>query len=334
MYLIKLLSQLKRVKDFAANLLLSQPNPAIHNKLDLAVAQMSMIEGILHASLGDDKQIMDFPPSRAQTLSTVEMTDETPKNQVFYHWEHINALTERRFPHDKNLQLEASQYVLDALEAEDWKKVRAFKGKSFMAFITTVTSRLLTDFWHNKFGKQRPNTWLKRQTDPIYEKAYQLLVKEKYTKHEATEILLTIEPTPERWKIQKVVEAVRANCPLKEEYQEISLDETDEGNHAAPHASLEEQFERWNEQTLLEVLSQSINDTNDVNNPPVNQLLAFLDQSVRLTEEECLLLRLRYHTGLTVKKIGTLLDLSASQVDKRIKKALARLRKAFNQAGL
>jgi RNA polymerase sigma factor (sigma-70 family) len=309
----KLLANFETVKDFLVRLrypVNEQPAFAI-------VAHMSVMEGTYPAACSYDNSFS--VPKKTQT-------DDDPKKRVFDHWHHIEAIAERRFPNDKNLQLEATQYVLDALEANGWKKVRAFKGNNFTAFLTTVTSNLLTDFWHKKFGKKRPNRWLTRQTDPIYQVAYRLLVKDRYSKRETTEILLTTEPKRERWFIQEVVDAVLANCPLKEEYQEISLNDPDE-NYTVPQFSLETQIEWWNEQALLEILDQSLN--SDTINNPLNKFLAQQGGSVRLTEEECLLLRLRYQSGLTARKIGTLLDLSASQVDKRIKKTQARLRKAL-----
>lgn len=320
MYLLQLLSQLDRVKDLAKTHLLPQSDEvtspaslAIANQLDYGYEPM-------------------FFPSQRVSASSVDRMDDSPKNKVLEHWNHIDALTRRRFPDDQNRQLEASQYVLDALEADDWKKVRAFKGEHFTAFLTTVTSRLLTDFWYKQFGKQRPNRWLSRQTDSLYHFAYDLLVKDRYGKYEAIEILVTREPTRERWKIQEVVEAVLANCPIKEAYKTLSLDEGEGENYADPCASLENQIQAGNEEALLEVLSQSLKtEQHEENRLEINQWLAEIIQFIRLTEEECLLLKLRYQSGFTAKKIGTLLELTGSQVDKRIKKILAHLRETLNR---
>ncbi|MEK8015593.1 MAG: hypothetical protein VSS75_001910 [Candidatus Parabeggiatoa sp.] len=320
MYFLQLLSQLDRVKDFAKTHLLPQSDEvtslgplAIANQLDYGYDAM-------------------FFPSQRVSASTVDKMDDSPKKKVFEHWNHIDALTKRRFPDDQNRQLEASQYVLDALEADDWKKVRAFKGDHFTAFLTTVTSRLLTDFWYKQFGKVRPNRWLSRQTDSLYQLAYQLLVKDRYGKYEAIEILVTRETTRERWKIQEVVEAVLANCPIKEAYQTFSMDEGEGENYADPCASLETKIQAGNEEALLEVLSQSLNTVlNEDNRLEINQWLAEISQFIRLTEEDCLLLKLRYQSGFTAKKMGTLLDLTGSQVDKRLKKILARLRETLDR---
>jgi RNA polymerase sigma factor (sigma-70 family) len=320
MYLLQLLSQFYQVKDLVKRPLLPRSDEvtclaasAIVNPLDIGYEPM-------------------FFPSQQVRASSVNRMDDSPKNKMFEHWNHIEALTKRRFPDDQNRQLEASQYVLDALQADDWQKVRAFRGDNFTAFLTTVTSRLLTDFWYKQFGKQRPNRWLTRQTDSLYHLAYDLLVKDRYGKYEAIEILVTREPTRERWKIQEVVEAVLANCPIKEAYQTFSLDDEEGENYSDPSASLENQIEAENQEALLEILNQSLKtDQHEEKASGINQWLVEISQFIRLTEEECLLLKLRYQSGFTAKKIGTLLDLTGSQVDKRIKKILARLRQTLDR---
>jgi len=283
-----------------------------------------------------DKQTMaSLPP----TPSTILMTAEKAKKIFFDHWAHIDALAKRRFPGDENLQLEATDYVHNKLADDDWKKLRAFKGKDkqLTAFISTVTSCLLTDFWRNKVGYQRPNTWLKRQNDQIYQKAYKLLVKDRYSKREAVEIIFTTETEREPWKIEEIVSEVLAHCPIKVTDQTVPLDDDDVDGSDLPHTSLEDEFAKRNEQTLLEVLLCILNEETDEDDiqPDVKELKTYIAKYVGLTEEESLILRLRYSDGKTAKEIGRLLNLTGPQVDKLIKrKILPRLHKAFKRAGL
>lgn len=255
--------------------------------------------------------------------------NEQLKQTVFDHWKHIERLADKRFPDDTNLKLEASNYVLDALEAENWKKIAAFKGKNIKAFITKISLNLFSDFWNKKFGKQRPNKWLRDQTDSIYQISYQLLIKSKYSKREVVEILLTTEPKRERWKIEEVVNAVIANCPTKLEYHEVSLDD-----NVVDKFAVEDEMENLDQQNILQALSQLIDGNIHTIDQPLNKLIGVLGENVRLNEEECMLLRLRYHSGLTIKQISAIVNLTASQVDKRIKKSLNRLNQAFKDAGV
>jgi hypothetical protein len=108
----------------------------------------------------------------AEPLLTVEQA----KEKVFEHWKQLNVLSRRRFPSDENLALEGLNYVLKKLEANDWQRVRAWEGHSdFLAFITTVTVRLLTDFRREKFGYIRKPVWLQVKNDPVWDLAYRLL---------------------------------------------------------------------------------------------------------------------------------------------------------------
>jgi DNA-directed RNA polymerase specialized sigma24 family protein len=267
-----------------------------------------------------------------QSSSSSSSDNEQLKQTVFDHWKHIEKLADKRFPDDANLKLEASNYVLDVLEADNWKRIRAFRGKNIKAFISKITLNLLSDFWNQKFGKERPNKWLRDQTDSIYQTSYQLLIKKKYSKHEVIEILLTIEPKRERWKIEEIVNAVIANCPVKLEYHETSL--TENTDKFAVHQSLEDEMQDLDEQNILQAITQLIDGNINSVDESLNKLIGVLNKYVRLNEEECMLLRLRYHSGLTTKQIAATVNLTASQVDKRIKKSLIRLNQAFKKAGV
>jgi hypothetical protein len=329
MYLFNFVSRMKPVKDFVNN-----------DCPDLAFTQISATSSQLELR---NIQQTTVCSSSTNTLSAGVMMDENPKNKVFDYWDHINTLADRRFPNDKNLQLEASQYVLEELATNDWQKVRAFKGEHFTGFITKTTLNLLSDFWRKKFGKECVNTWLKQQTEPLYKIAYQLLVKDKYSKRETIEILLMTEPTRERWKIQEVVSEVLSNCPIKGEIKEISLEGSeyseysDEENPFDNYTSLETQFEDESRHALLEMLLVFLrgkSNNNDTIAPEVKKLLAYLGQSVPLTEEDCLLLKLRFSSGLTLDKIAQLFDSTKSQNYKRIKKhIMLRLSNALKKLG-
>jgi hypothetical protein len=87
------------------------------------------------------------------TPSGSSITPEQAKAKVIEHWGHLDALAKRRFPKDENLAHEALLYVLKNLEADDWRRVCTWRGVgSFLPFMATLASRLLTDFTRTKFG--------------------------------------------------------------------------------------------------------------------------------------------------------------------------------------
>lgn len=84
------------------------------------------------------------------------LTPDEAKAKVLDHWHQLDALARRRFPKDSNLAHEGLLYVLKHLEAEDWRRVRAWQGSGqFLPFLSTLAARLLMDFSRAKFGHIR-----------------------------------------------------------------------------------------------------------------------------------------------------------------------------------
>jgi len=327
MYFVQWLSNINSLKDFLETYL-----SPYRQEVCAATAQMSAID---QSQLGGDKLAMKSSPPPT----------EAAKKLFFDHWNYIDYLAKQRFPYDENQQFKASQYVREALVDDDWKKLRAFEGKDsqFKAFIKTVTNRLLTDFQRHQEGRVRPTAWLKRQQDPIYGKAYQRLHKQKDSKREAVDILLTTEKDQERWKIEEVVSDVLADDPRKVKDQEVPFYEegdNDDDNLAPIQASLgntlEKQIEHWNEQVILEVLLRWLNNEIDDKDIPLElrNLLDCLAKYVRLTEEQCLILRLHYLEAFPVKKIAQRLSLTDKQVRYRLEKTESALSEALKQCGI
>jgi hypothetical protein len=270
------------------------------------------------------------------------------KDKVLKYWSRIEKLSRNRFPNDENLSLEATQYVLTKLEENDWKRVRAYQGKGFSAFITTVTLRLLSDFWNDQFGKLRPNTWLKTQTEPLYKTAYALLVKSRYSRQETVGILSTIEPKREPWFLREVVNSIMKNCPMPQEHQSCPLpeefspetesvagDDNDVVEHISPYLSPLKQVEMQDAQQLLEFLQKLLQGSALAPDDETHKLLKRLSQSIHLNAEDSLLLKMRYQSGLAVSEMARVLGhLTASQVDKRLKKIIKSLCLAFKRERL
>ena len=83
-----------------------------------------------------------------------------PSELFFQHWDLLGRLARKRFP-DVSLADEALNFVQDRLQAGDWSRIRAFRGKSsFATYIGHVANRLLEDFSRSKFGRSRPPGWI------------------------------------------------------------------------------------------------------------------------------------------------------------------------------
>jgi hypothetical protein len=261
------------------------------------------------------------------------LTPDEAKAKVLDHWHRLDALARRRFPKDQNLAHEGLLYVLKHLEAEDWRRVRAWQGLGqFLPFLSTLAARLLMDFARTRFGHIRRPAWLTEKQDPLWDTAYRLLMVERWSRHEAIEQLLLSRPERERWFIDEVVSTIRTRCSDQvlavAQPADAGLEQADEGG--GPDLELMIQDKEMVE--ALQGYLQGEGDPDASVNLRVSELLTRLRGFLHLTEEDRLLLRLRYRDGLTMSAIVRLLQLEGDPY-KRINKLIAQLRKACQRAG-
>lgn len=264
------------------------------------------------------------------------MTPEQAKTKVFEHWGHLEAVSRRRFPRNENLSHEGLLYVLDKLEAQAWKRVRAWQGLGqFLPFLMTLASRLLTDFTRERFGHLRKPAWLVEKRDPLWETAYRLLVVEKYARHEAIAQLQLTAPERAGWMIEEIVGTVLGRCrerlgPVEQHAViEAAMDTTNGGSDPEAELSI-------NDDEVLQVLEdylQASDNPKPPRSPRVAELLTRLNAHLHLTKEDRLLLRLRYLEGIKMSSIVQLLHLEGDPY-KREHKILRQVRAACQHAGL
>ncbi|MGH8615486.1 MAG: hypothetical protein ACREYF_26560 [Gammaproteobacteria bacterium] len=259
------------------------------------------------------------------------LAPEEAKRKVLEHWQRLDALARRRFPKDENLAHEGLLYVMDRLEAESWRRVCAWQGLGqFLSFLTTLTARLLTDFTRMRFGHLRAPDWVKE--NPLSYAAYRLLAVEHYAGHEAVEWLLGRYPERERWFIEEVVSTIRKSCWIESqtvegvELNNAHMDLVDES--LAPDAQLMIEDHEMSEALQAYLLGESETPIS----PRVSELLTRLRDHLHLTEEDRLLLRLRFQDGLSIQAIVRLLHLQGDPY-KRFNKLIAELRRTCQRVG-
>lgn len=261
------------------------------------------------------------------------LTPDEAKAKVLDHWYQLDALARRRFPKDQNLAHEGLLYVLKHLEAEDWRRVRTWQGLGqFLPFLTALAARLLMDFTRTRFGHIRKPGWLVEKQDPLWDTAYRLLIVERWARQEAIEQLRLSHPERERWFIDEVVSTIRSRCsdapqPVAQPV-DAGLEQADE--RCGPDTEMLIQ-----DKEMMEALwgyLQGPDDSIPSSDLRIFEILERLRTFLHLTEEDRLLLRLRYRDGLTIPAIVRLLHLEGDPY-KRINKLLAQLRKACQRAG-
>lgn len=268
--------------------------------------------------------------------SKAPRSSKDAKDQVFAHWSRLEALCKRRFPNSENLAHEGLLYVLEQLEAEEWRRVRTWGGSGrFLTYLLTLAARLLTDFSRAKFGHIRMPEWLSEKQDPIWSVAYRLLMVEGYERREVVDILRTRQPARERRFIEEVAVTIRARCRPHNRVREFGVSIEDGQEPASIEYSPEAELGIKNSE-MLEAIRQLLNARDPDATPGTQRVLELVNQlrpHLDISEEDRVFLRLRHIEGLKMKEIVKLLGLTGDAY-KRYHKILASLRNAWQQAGL
>ncbi|MGH8612899.1 MAG: hypothetical protein ACREYF_12980 [Gammaproteobacteria bacterium] len=261
------------------------------------------------------------------------LTPDEAKAKVLDHWHQLDALAQRRFPKDQNMAHEGLLYVLKHLETEDWRRVRTWQGLGqFLPFLSTLAARLLMDFARTRFGLIRKPAWLGEKQEPLWDTAYRLLMVERWSRQEVIEQLLLSHPERERWFIDEVVSTLRIRCS---DQALPVVQPADAGREQADERGGPDLELMIQDREMVEALPGYLQGEGDSDAPVnlrVSELLARLRGFLQLTEEDRLLLRLRYRDGLTMPAIVRLLHLEGDPY-KRMNKLIAQLRKACKRAG-
>lgn len=263
------------------------------------------------------------------------LTSETAKKLVFDHWNFMTSLARKRFPNDNDMGDQALSYVLDKLEEQEWQRVIGWDScGSFATFLAVLVTRLMTDFVRMKFGYHRPPAWIKEKKDAIWQRTFKLCTVDKYERREAIELLCSITPEMSREEIEAMVNTVYSKCTKQARFSEgnIGIDQIEESS--SEDDGLQDNI---NNKQLLEVLLEyiqsDVSSTDAIEDSKIKELLSHLKSHINMSDEDRLLLRLRFCEGLKVNEISKMLHLE-SNLYKRINGLIDDLRNACHQCGL
>lgn len=292
------------------------------------------------------------------------MSPEEAKKLVFQYWEHIHRLVEKRFAGDDGLIEEAFNYVVvEKLAANDWLRVRQYRGEGFSSFITVVVRRLLSDFARRTGKEPEAPKWV-RERGILWKKAWFLLCVKNLTKQETIEILseearqigrqpefmedmvaLIIQKQQRRGIMffrlteQHVEKITAGSMPSEDAQWAQTAGEADGLSSASPPPP--EMLEDLENSLLLEsiflILSGLRSDAPPMQTVDEKKILDWikrLRQCLNLSDEEYLFLQLIYQDGLTISETGRRLHLNPNQAAGRHRRLLQRMHKAFEKAGL
>ncbi|WP_163335856.1 hypothetical protein [Desulfopila sp. IMCC35008] len=253
--------------------------------------------------------------------------------KVVAQWDMINRLSEKRFG-KRVIAEEAALFVMDGLLADDGRRVRAFRGSSFPAFLASVTHRLLEDFARKRFGRRRPPKWL-ATLGGTWLRLYKLLCLERL---DITAAVATVEQSS-TWRGQG--DAEQAAWLIKQEvvdcgaHQGLEIQGDEKLVGEATASSRREQQERFEGDEREEIFRLLFVALTDLDEHVVENNLARLGEvRVVLANEEKLMLKLCYQDDVSITNAGKMLGYNRHQAHGRMRRLLARIRSAFEEAGI
>jgi DNA-directed RNA polymerase specialized sigma24 family protein len=256
-----------------------------------------------------------------------------PRSWVMGQWQTINQLAGRRFGRE-SLAEEAALYVLDQLAAEDWRRLRGYRGQaSLPGYFRAVVYRLLEDFARRRFGRRQVPGWLAR-LGGAWLTLFRLLCWERFSFPEAIALAATRRPRVEQKRLERMAEHILAevvHCGSHQE--EISVDSEEMEAMAATGACPNEQAEKRQREDMLQALFVELVGAADEKTKTDFRLAADALSGLQLSGEERLLLQLCYRDGHSVTTAGTMLGLNRFQAHGRLRRVLARIRGVLSESG-
>ena len=257
------------------------------------------------------------------------------KEQALGQWEAINRMARRRFPQTE-LAEEAALFVMDQLAEDDFRRLRAFAGRSSLAtYIAALTLRGLEDFARTRFGRSTPPLWVRR-LGGIWLTLFRLLCLERFTPDEAVALVHQQQAGDPR-QIERAAYQLLGEIPSCGEHRGDAPGggaETD--LRVGDEADCPEQEQRLTEgerEQLFATLGRVVFDE-AVADSGSRLLARVVAANIELAPRERLLLKLCFRDGVAVTEAGRMLGWNRFQVHGRLRRLLERLRRELARVGL
>jgi RNA polymerase sigma factor (sigma-70 family) len=231
----------------------------------------------------------------------------------------IETVCSRQFS-DENDRDECYIFVLDSLKADDFKRLRAFKGKSKLStYLYSLINSLVIDFRRKKYGRRRiPAAVLK--LGKWAEAVYRLVCWQKFSFDDAYDFLRVdglYEGNYDQF-IQEV-EAIR-DAPCRENPTFKSIDEPDRNSVRHMDASGTDPLE-----ALIQELDRERR---------ITALRVIRATTQGLPEPDQILVRLVFGSGQPLSAAAKIIDLPASAARKRLQTLLLKYRESLLAVGI
>jgi RNA polymerase sigma factor (sigma-70 family) len=231
----------------------------------------------------------------------------------------IEAICKRHFA-DENEQNESFVFILDKLKADDFRRLRGYRGKSrITTYLYSLVNTLVIDYRRQNYGRRRIPAAVAK-LGKWAETVYRLVCWQKFSFDDAYDLLQVedlFEGPYERY-LQAIAPIRDAPCRENPSFQ--SLDEE--------KASVPEN-PQYLETNPLEALIDKLDHTRRGKAIKVIQAT-----TETLSQEDQLLIRLVYASGQPVSAVAKMIGRSAPSARRRLKRLLTQFREQLLAEGI
>lgn len=230
----------------------------------------------------------------------------------------IETVCRRHFS-DENERNECYIYVVDSLEANDYKRLRAYSGKSSMGtFIYTITNRLIIDFKRMKYGRRRMPVRISRLGEWA-ESVYRYVCWEKFSFDDAFDFIKIeglFKGTYETY-LKEIDPIRKVPCPRNIYFvSENDVFDTESKTRDGDLNPLERLIEKLDEQKRKTAVS------------------VIRDLTQTLPPEDRLLIKLVYGSDISVPKAAKIVGIKAARARKNLKKIFMKFQEKLLAEGI
>ena len=231
----------------------------------------------------------------------------------------IETVCKRQFSAE-NDQNECYLYVIDSLKADNFKRLRAFKGKSKLnTYLYALINSLVIDFGRKKYGRRRIPAGVAK-LGRWAEAVYRFVCWQRFTFDDAYDFL-RIDGLYSGSYIDfiKDIELIK-RAPCRENPAFQSIDETPESSFENINAEIS---------NPLEFLIQKLD-----REKRIQAIKVIRETTVAFSEDDQLLIKLVYGSDQSVAAAARVIGLPASTAGKRLKKLLTKYREKLLVVGI
>ena len=243
----------------------------------------------------------------------------------------LDAKAEKIFD-DPALAIEATTFVINKLEENDWKKPKKCKDESkFDRCINRMSSNLIIDFLRKVRGYKRPPKWIK-ELGNLWVNIYQLLCFNKNTETDVIETYFH-EDIDQIESIINEILAKDSHCG-EENYINVLYDDE---KRADSHT--ENVLKNYQEQNVLNqifriILDDSIEEIKIPDHKAIQKCIEKFKSNISLDDQQRIFLKLIFEDGYKIVKAGKKVKWNKNQADGQYRRLMNQFRNALELSGL